>query len=185
MKITQPGYYRLTEDFSVRGAWAIQHLSVGAIIQITQIDALNRHVIGPELLNWVSDEMPCEPATQEEIRDLKENKTMSDLNPTVFAAQEQCACECQQADLLTDLRLLHTLLKEKCPGVAVAVGFRIEPTKEYYYVKIGENSHVFGATIEEVTAKADKITSRLSSPDYLRAVELKRQADELFSKVAA
>lgn len=111
---------------------------------------------------------------------------MSDLDPKVFQAQESCQCACeQQTDLLTDLRLLHALLTEKCPGIKVDVGFRITPDEQYFFVKVTGNEHVFGATIKEVTEKAEKIANRISSPDYLRAVELKRQADELFSKVAA
>lgn len=96
----------------------------------------------------------------------------------------QCACECQQTDLLTDLRILHALLTEKCPGIAADVGFRITPEQQYFFVKV-TGRYVFGETIKEVTEKAEKIASRLSSPDYLRAIELKRQSDELFSKVAA
>lgn len=111
---------------------------------------------------------------------------MSDLNPTVFQEHEQaCQCPCeQQTDFLTELRNLRNSLAAKCPGVEIAVGFRIEPKSEFYYIKVGRE-YVFGTTLDEVKANAEKISNRISSPDYQRAVQLKKESDELFSKVVA
>lgn len=64
MKITQPGFYRLTEDFSSRGSMSISHLPNGMIIQITQIDVNGNKVIGPQFLGWVCNDIPCEREEQ-------------------------------------------------------------------------------------------------------------------------
>jgi len=61
MKVTKTGKYLLNAAFSSRGTCGITHLPKGAVIEITQIDHSGCKVIGPELMDWESDEIPCDP----------------------------------------------------------------------------------------------------------------------------
>ena len=58
MIIKKIGKYKLLKDYSVQSSFGIRHYSAGIEIEITQVDSKNRHVIGPELGNWVGWDMP-------------------------------------------------------------------------------------------------------------------------------
>jgi hypothetical protein len=60
MKITEPGYYRLLERWSSRGARSIAHFPAGTVLHVTQISPDYRQVIGPEFEDWAPDEIPAE-----------------------------------------------------------------------------------------------------------------------------
>ena len=61
MKITAPGRYILTRDFGFRGPLTIVNFPAGTTLQITQVDPVNNKVIGPDLPDWASFELPVEP----------------------------------------------------------------------------------------------------------------------------
>jgi hypothetical protein len=63
MIITKTGFYRLTADYSSRSSGTISHMQGGTTIQITQVDNTWNKVIGPELLDWEYNDIPCEPAS--------------------------------------------------------------------------------------------------------------------------
>ena len=62
MQIVTPGQYRLTADFSTYGARG-QRFCRGKIITISNVDHVHERVIGPDLPDWVSNDMPVEPVT--------------------------------------------------------------------------------------------------------------------------
>jgi hypothetical protein len=60
VKIMNPGRYRLTQDFATRGSNGVATLPAGTVLEITQVDAYGRQVIGPQLLDWEWWDMPVE-----------------------------------------------------------------------------------------------------------------------------
>ena len=62
MKIEKCGRYRLTQAFSSRGPISIVHLRAGMTIRIAQIDSINNRVIGPDLMDWMDNDLPVEEA---------------------------------------------------------------------------------------------------------------------------
>ena len=62
---TKKGKYRLLCDYTIRLSISIFTLRVGTILNITQIDKENKHVIGPELCDWNRWDMPVELIEEE------------------------------------------------------------------------------------------------------------------------
>lgn len=60
MIITEKGHYRFLQDWSSRGPIGIAVFTAGTVLEITQIDKKNKHVIGPELLDWADWDLPVE-----------------------------------------------------------------------------------------------------------------------------
>ncbi len=64
MRITKPGKYYLTAPLTTRATWSIKTLPAGTIIEIVQVDKECHKVIGPSLLDWIPDEILCEPVVE-------------------------------------------------------------------------------------------------------------------------
>jgi len=62
MKITKTGFYQLTEDLFIRNPTGCGSLPTGTVIQITQIDNMYNKVIGPDLMDWMYNDLPVEEA---------------------------------------------------------------------------------------------------------------------------
>lgn len=65
MKITEPGKYRLTHDWSSRGSLSIRHFKQGDILEISRVDRKGRKVIGPEFKDWAPYDIPVEPVAND------------------------------------------------------------------------------------------------------------------------
>ncbi len=61
MIVNKKGKYKLLSDYSIHQLMTIVNFKVGTILDITQIDKKNKHVLGPELNDWVGWDMPVEP----------------------------------------------------------------------------------------------------------------------------
>ena len=61
MKITEPGTYRLAQDWSSRGSQSIRQFNKGSILEMSWVDKTGRKVIGPQLLDWAPYDIPVEP----------------------------------------------------------------------------------------------------------------------------
>lgn len=60
MIIKEPGNYRFTRDFANRGTISVGTLKKGRVIEITQVSASTKKVIGPSLADWCYYDMPVE-----------------------------------------------------------------------------------------------------------------------------
>lgn len=60
MIIDKLGQYKLLSDYVVRSSYTIWTFPKNFILTITQIDNINRQVIGPELGDWVYWNLPVE-----------------------------------------------------------------------------------------------------------------------------
>lgn len=60
MIVTKKGKYKVLKDFNTRSAISIGTVSKDSIIQITQVDDMAHRVIGPELFDWMPNELPVE-----------------------------------------------------------------------------------------------------------------------------
>ena len=58
MIIKKTGKYKLLEDYTIRKSISIHRLPAGKIIEILRVDPGNKHIIGPELGDWVNWDMP-------------------------------------------------------------------------------------------------------------------------------
>lgn len=64
MKITKPGLYRLTADWSTRGNWSMTNYKAGDVIEVSQIDSGSCKVICPKFLDWADNDIPAEPVKE-------------------------------------------------------------------------------------------------------------------------
>ena len=58
MIIKKTGKYKLTKNWSNRSSRSILNLQKGATIEITQIDERGCKVIGPDIGDWASWDLP-------------------------------------------------------------------------------------------------------------------------------
>ncbi len=71
MEVKEKGFYRFTKDWYNRGSMSVTTERKGSVIEITQVDKINRKVISKAFLNgWVSWDLPvvkCNPPKKEEL----------------------------------------------------------------------------------------------------------------------
>ncbi len=60
MNVKQCGQYRLLRDFWARGASSCVALPKGTTIEVTQVDNINRKIVGPKLPDWIHWDLPVE-----------------------------------------------------------------------------------------------------------------------------
>ncbi len=58
MIVVETGRYKVLHDFNVRTPITSSYVKKGDIITIKQVDIKGSKVIGPELLDWISNDLP-------------------------------------------------------------------------------------------------------------------------------
>lgn len=77
MIVKEKGHYRLLSDIKTGNATSVGTIPAGTILEITQIDYAAQKVIGPDLLDWKSWNLPVIPIKEEGSVNLglRENET--------------------------------------------------------------------------------------------------------------